>query len=178
MSGGLGRAQPPLLCKTSSKMRTCRVLLSLASFARTCRVLFKAARSCLLMWSFLHFFLSFGLSLFLSIFLSVFLSVFRSLFLSLKPNSPCFVLSLFLAFLHFLLSFCLCFFPYLHISFVLCLFLSFVRGAENQEPLKATKYRKSPRGEPNQGRAEPLKKKTWPQTKRDNTKCGNNMRHR
>ena len=48
MSGGFGRVQPPPICKTSYKMRTCRFLLS--SFARTCRFLLSAARSCLRMW--------------------------------------------------------------------------------------------------------------------------------
>ena len=104
----------------------------------------------------LYFFLFFSLSLFLSIFLSVF----RSFFLSLKPNSLCFVLSLFLSFLHFPLSFCLCFFLSTFFLFFVCLFLSFVRGAKNQKPLKARTCRKSARGEPNQGRAKPLKNKT------------------
>ena len=50
MSGGLGGAQPPPICKTSNTMRTCRFLLSLArGFARTCRFLLSAARSCLRM---------------------------------------------------------------------------------------------------------------------------------
>ena len=117
-----------------------------------------------LFWFFRSFVVSFGLSFFLSffglpLFLSIFLSVFCSFFLSFKPNSLCLVLSLSLSFLHFPLSFCLCFFPYLYLSFILCLFLSFVRGAKNQEPLKARTCRKFSRGEPNQGRAKPLNKK-------------------
>ena len=118
-----------------------------------------------LLWFFRSFVVSFGLSSFfssLSLFLSIYLSFCLSFFLSLKPNSLCFVLSLFLSFLHFPLSFCLCFFPCLYLSFVLCFILSFVRGAKNQEPLKARTCRKSARGEPNQGRAKPLQKKTWP----------------
>ena len=136
---------------------------------------------CVFLYSFSSFVLLLFLSVFLpffpglSLFLSIFLSVFSSFFLSLKPNSLCFVLSLFLSFLHFLLSFCLCFFPYLCLSFVFCLFvsffLSFVRGAKNQEPLKARTCRKSPRGEPNQGRAKPLKKKHGPSGKTETLHC-------
>ena len=152
MSGGVGGGAAPPICKTSNRMAKALLLAkSSHAYYLNGRVLF------LSVFLFFFVFLFFGLSLFLSIFLSVF----RSFFLSFKPNSLCFVLSLFLSLLHFPLSFCLCFFPYLYLSVVLCLFLSFVREAKNQEPLKARTCRKFSRGEPNQGRAKPLKKKPY-----------------
>ena len=100
------------------------------------------------MWSFLSFFVSF------------FLSVFRSFFLSLKPNYLCFVLfCFFLFFISFIRSVFVSFLIYIFLLFFVCFFLSFVRGAKNQEPLKARTCRKSARGEPNQGGANPLQKK-------------------
>ena len=114
-----------------------------------------------LFWFFRSFVVSFGLcsSFCLSVFLCVFLSFFLSFVLSVFQAKFSLFCSFFLSFLHFPLSLCLCFFPYLHLSCVLCLFLSFVLGAKNQEPLKARTCRKSARGEPNQGRAKPLKTK-------------------
>ena len=51
---GWGGRSPPPFCKTSSKMRTCRFLLSCARFCENSRFLLSAARSCLRMWCYTY----------------------------------------------------------------------------------------------------------------------------
>ena len=154
--GGWRGRSPPHICKTSNRMAKALLLAnSLHAYYLNGRLLFLSVFLPFFLSFFRSFFVSFYLSFRLSFFLSVFQaklslcrSFFVSFFVSFFSSFPSFVLSLFL-------SLFISFFCSLFVSF----FLSFVRGAKNQEPLKARTCRKSPRGEPSQGRAEPLEKK-------------------
>ena len=103
------------------------------------------------------------------VFLCFVLSFFPSFVLCFCLSSQILFVSFFLCFFIFFISLFrsvfVCFLIHIVLLLFVCFFLSFVRGAKNQEPLKARTSRKFSRGEPNQARAKPLKKKTWPNPK-------------